>query len=161
MLFRSDDETLRYLELTGRPEDQIALVASYAGAQGLFHHKGDKDAEYSDLLELDLKPVWLGCLNCGCILILSTSSWGLSWWSLPELGLTMVMLLPSSSEVGLTRSLSLGLPAALPLVWSSVELFFFRLNLDSLMESLDLDRGLSSVWDWLMLAVSAISLILS
>ncbi len=56
-IFPIDRETLRYLELTGRSKDQIALVESYAKAQGMFHEKGDKDAEYTDLLELDLKDV--------------------------------------------------------------------------------------------------------
>ncbi len=56
-IFPIDRETLRYLELTGRSKEQIALVESYAKAQGLFHEKGDKDADYTDLLELDLKDV--------------------------------------------------------------------------------------------------------
>ncbi len=56
-IFPIDRETLRYLELTGRSKDQIALVESYAKAQGLFHEKGDKDAEYTDMLELNLKDV--------------------------------------------------------------------------------------------------------
>ncbi len=56
-IFPIDGETLRYLELTGRSKDQIALVESYAKAQGLFHQKGDQDARYTDLLELDLEQV--------------------------------------------------------------------------------------------------------
>ncbi|MDX1528360.1 MAG: aconitate hydratase AcnA, partial [Gammaproteobacteria bacterium] len=56
-IFPIDKETLRYLELTGRSKDQIALVEAYAKAQGLFREKGDKDAQYTDLLELNLKDV--------------------------------------------------------------------------------------------------------
>jgi len=55
-VFPIDDETLRYLELTGRDDDQIALVEAYAKEQGLWH---DPDAEprYSERLELDLSSV--------------------------------------------------------------------------------------------------------
>ena len=55
-IFPIDDETLRYLKLTGRPEAQIALVEAYAKAQGLWH---DPHAEprYSERLELDLSTV--------------------------------------------------------------------------------------------------------
>jgi aconitate hydratase len=55
-VFPIDDETVRYLRLTGRDEKQIALVEAYAKAQGLWL---DPDAEpaYSDHLELDLSSV--------------------------------------------------------------------------------------------------------
>jgi aconitate hydratase len=55
-VFPLDDETLHYLKLTGRPDEQIALVEAYAKAQGLWH---DPDAEprYSERLELDLSTV--------------------------------------------------------------------------------------------------------
>ncbi|NMG56320.1 aconitate hydratase [Aromatoleum aromaticum] len=55
-IFPIDDETLRYLELTGRSPEQIELVQAYARAQGLWH---DPQAEprYSELLELDLSTV--------------------------------------------------------------------------------------------------------
>jgi len=55
-IFPIDDETLRYLELTGRSSEQIDLVQAYARAQGLWH---DPQAEprYSELLELDLSTV--------------------------------------------------------------------------------------------------------
>ena len=55
-IFPVDDETLRYLELTGRSAEQVALVEAYAKAQGLWH---DPSAEpvYSEYLELDLASV--------------------------------------------------------------------------------------------------------
>jgi aconitate hydratase len=56
-IFPVDDEALRYLRLTGRPEAQIQLVEDYFKAQGLFHTPGAAEAEYSDVLELDLSTV--------------------------------------------------------------------------------------------------------
>jgi aconitate hydratase len=56
-LFPIDAETLRYLELSGRPAHQIRLVEAYARAQGIFHAAGAAEAEYSDTLELDLSTV--------------------------------------------------------------------------------------------------------
>ena len=56
-LFPIDAETIRYLELSGRPADQIKLVEAYAKAQGIFHYAGAPEAEYSDTLELDLSTV--------------------------------------------------------------------------------------------------------
>jgi aconitate hydratase len=56
-IFPIDAETLRYLRFTGRDEKQIALVETYAKAQGLFHDASTKDAEYTDVLELDLATV--------------------------------------------------------------------------------------------------------
>ena len=56
-MFPMDRETLRYLELTGRSEEQIALVEQYARAQGLWREDGDPDAEYTDVIELDLGDV--------------------------------------------------------------------------------------------------------
>ncbi|WP_394826151.1 aconitate hydratase AcnA [Pendulispora albinea] len=56
-IFPIDDETLRYLRLTGRPEALIALVESYAKEQGLFHTKDTPEASYTDTLELDLRTV--------------------------------------------------------------------------------------------------------
>ncbi|HET7325727.1 MAG TPA: aconitate hydratase [Nocardioidaceae bacterium] len=55
-VFPVDEETIRYLRLTGRSEEQIALVAAYAKEQGLWH---DPSAEprYSERLELDLSTV--------------------------------------------------------------------------------------------------------
>src|ERR1035438_2220011 len=49
--------SLRYLKLTGRSEEQIALVEAYAREQGLFHDAKTPEAEYSELLSLDLATV--------------------------------------------------------------------------------------------------------
>ncbi len=56
-IFPIDDETLRYLELSGRTAEQVALVEAYARAQGMFRKPGALEAEYSDVLELDLSTV--------------------------------------------------------------------------------------------------------
>src|SRR6267143_4149139 len=56
-IFPIDKETLRYLRLTGRSEEQIALVEAYAREQGLFHDEKTPEAEYSELLSLDLATV--------------------------------------------------------------------------------------------------------
>jgi len=56
-IFPVDGETLRYLRLTGRSEDQIALVEAYYKAQGLFHTAESPEAEYTQTLELDLATV--------------------------------------------------------------------------------------------------------
>jgi len=56
-IFPIDEETLRYLELTGRPPEQIALVEAYAKAQGLWRIDGAKAADYTDVVELDLGSV--------------------------------------------------------------------------------------------------------
>ena len=56
-IFPIDEETLRYLELTGRDAHQIALTRAYAERQGMFRRLGDSAAEYSSLLELDLGSV--------------------------------------------------------------------------------------------------------
>ncbi|TAL25728.1 MAG: aconitate hydratase, partial [Frankiales bacterium] len=55
-VFPIDDETTKYLKLTGRSEEQLALVEAYAKEQGLWH---DPDAEprFSEKLELDLATV--------------------------------------------------------------------------------------------------------
>jgi aconitate hydratase len=55
--FPVDDETLRYLELTGRAPAQIDLVERYCKEQGLFHTSDAPQPEFSDLLELDLGSV--------------------------------------------------------------------------------------------------------
>ena len=46
-IFPIDDETLRYLRLTGRRAEQVALVEAYAREQGLFHDARTPEAEYS------------------------------------------------------------------------------------------------------------------
>ena len=56
-IFPIDAETLRYLELSGRPASLITLVEAYYKAQGLFHAPGAPEAEYTDTLELDLATV--------------------------------------------------------------------------------------------------------
>jgi aconitate hydratase len=56
-IFPIDAETLRYLRLSGRPDEQIALVDAYAREQGLFHTPDTKESEYSATLELDLASV--------------------------------------------------------------------------------------------------------
>jgi aconitate hydratase len=55
-VFPIDEETISYLELTGRSAEQIALVQAYAQAQGLWHDPS-AEAEYSEYLELDLGTV--------------------------------------------------------------------------------------------------------
>jgi aconitate hydratase len=56
-IFPVDAETLRYLDLTGRPTETIELVDAYAREQGLFHDESSEDPVFSDLLELDLGNV--------------------------------------------------------------------------------------------------------
>src|SRR6185436_10700952 len=56
-IFPVDDETLRYLRLSGRADDQIQLVEAYCKEQGLFAGPGAPEAEYSDVMELDLGTV--------------------------------------------------------------------------------------------------------
>jgi aconitate hydratase len=55
--FPVDDETLRYLELTGRASDLIKLVETYAKEQGMFRTDASPDPMFSDTLELDLASV--------------------------------------------------------------------------------------------------------
>ena len=56
-LFPIDDETLRYLRLTGRDEETVDLVERYAKAQGLFRTDATPDPQFNDLLELDLSTI--------------------------------------------------------------------------------------------------------
>ena len=56
-IFPVDDETLRYLRLSGRSEELVSLVEAYYKEQGLFHTAGTPEAEYTDVLELDLSTV--------------------------------------------------------------------------------------------------------
>ncbi len=55
-IFPIDDVTLDYLRLTGRSDEQIALVEAYSKEQGLWHDP-TKEVEYSEYLELDLSTV--------------------------------------------------------------------------------------------------------
>jgi len=56
-IFPVDVESLRYLRLSGRSDEQIALVEAYCREQGLFHDENTPEAEYSELLTLDLGTV--------------------------------------------------------------------------------------------------------
>ncbi|MFZ5657504.1 MAG: aconitate hydratase AcnA [Pseudomonadota bacterium] len=56
-IFPIDAEALNYLRLSGRSDEQIALVEAYARAQGLWHEAGAPEASYSAVLELDLGDV--------------------------------------------------------------------------------------------------------
>ncbi|WP_410669949.1 aconitate hydratase [Amycolatopsis sp. cmx-4-68] len=55
-IFPIDEETVRYLKLTGRSAEQVALVEAYAKEQGLWHDSS-REAAYSEYLELDLSTV--------------------------------------------------------------------------------------------------------
>ncbi len=56
-IFPIDAETLTYLELSGRPPEQIALVEAYAKEQGLWHDERSEKPTFSDEIELDLGAV--------------------------------------------------------------------------------------------------------
>jgi len=56
-IFPVDQETLRYLEFTGRPAEQVQLVEAYMKEQGLFHTPDAPEPVYSDTLELNLATV--------------------------------------------------------------------------------------------------------
>jgi aconitate hydratase len=55
--FPIDDETLRYLDATGRPTGRVSLVDKYAKAQGLFRTKSTPDPVFTETLHLDLGSV--------------------------------------------------------------------------------------------------------
>ena len=55
--FGIDDKTIDYMRLTGRSEENIALVEAYAKAQGLWIVEGAADPVFTDTLELDLSTV--------------------------------------------------------------------------------------------------------
>ncbi len=56
-LFPVDGETIRYLRLTGRPEEHIALVKRYMEAQRLFGSNSGEGVVYSEVIEIDLSTV--------------------------------------------------------------------------------------------------------
>jgi aconitate hydratase A / 2-methylisocitrate dehydratase len=56
-IFPVDQETLRYLEFTGRPTQLIELVDAYAREQGLFHTEDSDEPTFSETLELELGDV--------------------------------------------------------------------------------------------------------
>ena len=55
--FPVDHETLKYLRLSGRSEELVALVEAYYKEQGLFHTKDTPEAEYTNVLDLDLATI--------------------------------------------------------------------------------------------------------
>ena len=56
-IFPVDHETLKYLRLSGRPEELVALVEAYYKEQGLFHTENTPEAEYTHVLDLDLATI--------------------------------------------------------------------------------------------------------
>jgi aconitate hydratase len=56
-IFPIDRETIRYLALSGRPTQEIALIEAYARAQGLWREDGQADPLYTDVLTLDMATV--------------------------------------------------------------------------------------------------------
>lgn len=56
-IFPVDQETLNYYRLTGRSAKEIDMIERYFKEQGLFRFPGDPDAEFSDVLEIDLKTI--------------------------------------------------------------------------------------------------------
>ncbi|MEM7279229.1 MAG: aconitate hydratase AcnA, partial [Pseudomonadota bacterium] len=56
-IFPVDAETITYMRLSGRPEEQIALTEAYAKAQGMWREPGAPDATYTDVLALNLADV--------------------------------------------------------------------------------------------------------
>ncbi len=56
-IFPVDAETVRYLKLSGRPDDLVSLVETYFKEQGLWHDETTQRAEYSDSMSLDLTTV--------------------------------------------------------------------------------------------------------
>jgi aconitate hydratase len=55
--FPVDDETLRYLKMTGRNDELLELVEVYCKEQGLFRTDHSPDPEYTDILEIDLSSI--------------------------------------------------------------------------------------------------------
>ena len=56
-IFPIDSETLKYLELSGRSPERIALVEAYAKEQGLWHDEHSEEPTFTDTVELDLATV--------------------------------------------------------------------------------------------------------
>jgi aconitate hydratase len=56
-IFPIDEESLKYLRLSGRGDEQVALVEAYAKAQGLWHDENTPHATFSATLELDMSEV--------------------------------------------------------------------------------------------------------
>jgi len=56
-IFPIDQETTRYMRLSGRDEETVELVEQYAKTQGMWRHEGEREADYSEVVELDLGEV--------------------------------------------------------------------------------------------------------
>jgi len=56
-IFPIDSETIRYLETSGREEEEIALIEAYAKAQGMWREDGQEDPLFTAVLELDMGTV--------------------------------------------------------------------------------------------------------
>ena len=56
-IFPIDNETIRYLRLTGRDENHIQLVESYSKAQGLWREQDEQEALYTDIIDLNLENI--------------------------------------------------------------------------------------------------------
>ncbi len=56
-IFPIDRETIDYLRLTGRSEEQLALIEHYAREQGLFRLPDSPAADYSDVIEIDMSRI--------------------------------------------------------------------------------------------------------
>jgi len=56
-IFPVDGESLNYLRLSGRSDEQVELVEAYTRAQGMFHTADSPEAQYSAVLELDMSTV--------------------------------------------------------------------------------------------------------
>jgi aconitate hydratase len=56
-LFPIDEETLRYLRMTGRPDEVVARVEAYAKAQGMFRTDDSPEPQFNESLSLDLSTV--------------------------------------------------------------------------------------------------------
>src|SRR5699024_982869 len=55
--FPVDDESLNYLRLTGRSEEQIALVEKYCKENNLWYSSDQEDPEYTELVEINLSEL--------------------------------------------------------------------------------------------------------
>jgi len=56
-MFPIDNETIRYLALSGRNKEHIEIIEAYAKKQGLWRHADQRDADYSEFVELDMQLV--------------------------------------------------------------------------------------------------------
>lgn len=56
-IFPIDSETVRYLDLSGRTAETVALVEAYAREQGMWRENGGREADYTDVVELDMGTV--------------------------------------------------------------------------------------------------------